>query len=57
MSDIVSVTKEVIELFEKHDLTRAQCLFTIESVKMQINEDIMRDIVKETKGISMPGVG
>lgn len=50
MSDIVSITKEVIDLFAKHDLSRAQSMFVAEAVKMQITEDMVKDMITSAKG-------
>lgn len=47
MSDIISVTKEVMALFEKHDLTRAQSMFVAEAIKMQLTEDMVNDMIKD----------
>lgn len=59
MTDIVSITKEVIELFEKHDLSKVQCVFVVEAVKMGITEEMMKEIIEDAKKghDSIPGVG
>jgi len=48
-SDILVVTQEIIELLTKHELSRVQSIFVVEAVKMQINENIVRDIIEDTK--------
>jgi len=49
MADIISITKEVIDLFEKHELSKVQCMFVVEAVKMGINEELTKDIIAESK--------
>ncbi len=48
-SDILVVTQEILELLTKHELSRIQSIFVVEAVKMQINENIVRDIIKDVK--------
>lgn len=55
MSDIVSITKEVMDLFAKHDLSMAQSMFVAEAVKMQVTENMVRDIIND-KPKQHPGV-
>lgn len=49
MSDIISITKEVVELFEKYELSKVQCVFVIEAVKMSINEELTKDLIADSK--------
>lgn len=56
-SDILVVTMEMVELFKKHDLTRIQSMFVLEAGKMQIQEEIIREIIADAKkGYDIPGV-
>ena len=48
MSDILTITNEVLELFAKHDLSKAQSMFVCESVKMNITEKLVSDMIKDS---------
>jgi len=48
-SDILVVTQEILEVLTKHELSRIQSIFVVEAVKMQINENIVRDIILDIK--------
>jgi hypothetical protein len=50
-SDVLTVTKDIMDLFAKHDLTRIQSIFVLEAAKMSINEEITKEIIiDERKG-------
>lgn len=49
LSDIITVTKEVIDIFTKHDLTRAQSMFVLKACEMNINEEIIRETVDDAR--------
>ncbi len=49
VTDILVVTMEMIELFKKHDLTRVQSMFVLEAGKMQIYEELTREIIADSK--------
>ena len=49
MSDVLQISKEVIDLFEKHDLSRIQSAFVLEAVRLGIQEGIMKDIIEDSK--------
>ena len=48
-SDILVVTQEILELFNKHELSRIQSVFVLKATEMQINENIVREIIEDTK--------
>lgn len=50
---------EMIELFKKHDLSRVQSMFVLEAGKMQIQEEIVREIIMESKKghVAQAGIG
>lgn len=48
MSDIISITREILELFSKYELSKAQSMFVCESVKMSITEDLVKDMIKDS---------
>ena len=49
MGDILSVTKKILDLMEAEDLTRLQCIFTCEALKLSIQEEMTRDIIADSK--------
>lgn len=49
MSDILSVTKDVLELFAKAELTKAQSIFVLEAARMSIHEEITKEIIEDSK--------
>lgn len=57
--DIIELTKSIMDLFTKNDLSRVQSIFVLKSVEMQIQENITRDIIQDTKKgpVDIPGVG
>jgi len=48
-ADIVTLTQEILELFTKNDLTRPQSIFVLKSVEMQIQENIIKDSIEESR--------
>ena len=58
MGDILSITKKILDLMEAEDLSRVQCIFACEAVKMSIQEEITREIILDSKKghDPMPGV-
>jgi NADH dehydrogenase FAD-containing subunit len=49
MADIVEMTNEILEMFNKHEITRVQSIFVLKSVEMQINDNIIADKIEELK--------
>jgi hypothetical protein len=49
MTDVIAVTKELMDLFEKHNLTTLQTVMVLEAARMSINEGIIRDVIDDTK--------
>lgn len=47
--DILTLTKDILELFEKADISTVQSIFVLKSVEMQINENMMREIITDVK--------
>lgn len=56
MSDIVTITVELLELFNKYELSGIQKMLILESAKYQIQEDITKDIISAKKEKNIPGV-
>ena len=51
MADILTVTKAVIDLLSSNELSRMQCIFVLEAVKMTMHEEITKEIVEDvTRG-------
>lgn len=53
----MTITKEILELFTKHDLSKAQSMFVCESVKMNITEDLIKEMIKNTNKSPAPLAG
>ncbi len=49
MGDILSITKKVLDLMHDEDLSRVQCIFVCEAVKMSIQEEMTKDIIEDSK--------
>ena len=49
VSDILSITKEVIDLFSKHELSRMQSVFVLEACKLAMSEEITKEIIREDR--------
>ena len=47
MADILTVTKAVIDLLSSNELSRMQCIFVLEAVKMTMHEEITKEIVED----------
>lgn len=47
--DIIELTKSIMDLFTKNDLSRVQSIFVLKSVEMQIQENITRDIIEDSR--------
>ena len=48
-TDILIVTGELIELFKRHELSRVQCQFVLKAAEMQINEELTREIIADSR--------
>ncbi len=48
-ADILIITKEIMDIFTKHELSRIQSMFVCEATKMSIQEEITKEIIKEEK--------
>ncbi len=58
-TDILTMTKQVIDMFASNELSRMQCVFVLEAVKMSMHEEITKEMIDAySKGHeSLPGVG
>jgi hypothetical protein len=57
MVDILTVTKELMELFEKHELSKIQCIFVLEAARMGVNEEMMKEVIEDSrKGYTEAGL-
>ena len=57
MADILTVTKAVIDLLSSNELSRMQCIFVLEAVKMTMHEEITKEIVEDVTRSRHSGVG
>jgi len=48
-TDILILTKAILDLFKEHDLSRVQSIFVIEAAKMSINEEIIRETIEDMR--------
>jgi hypothetical protein len=49
MADVYAISKQITELFEKHELTNAQALFALKAAELSVTEDITRHIIEDSK--------
>ena len=57
MSNIAQITQEILDVCNKHQLSRMECVFVLKAAEMSLQEEVMRDIINgEKQPTQMPGV-
>lgn len=57
MEEILEITKEVLELFSKKDLTKIQGMFIIKAVEISLQEEIIKEAIEDSRRASRaPGI-
>lgn len=57
MEDILKLTKEILILFKTNELTNLQGMFVLKTVELSLQEELIKECMKENRGEFTHGVG